>query len=222
MAIKLLISGVERTGKSTTTSKVKDGLVFSFDSKKYPFKVPHKNINEYYGMDALIDTMNETIGQYQEKYGELPKTIVMDTVTQLYTKIAKYSMDKFNGFDIHSNINKETLMFNDYIENTLLANDVNVVVVAHALLDENTSRYIIPASGNFAKTGSWLSIVDNASFIQVKNGSKFVISHSNLKFPCRTTLEDIPVDQPISEYDINQHIALLSKQVSDNDEFSFD
>lgn len=155
-AVKLLICGVERTGKSTTTSKIKDGLVFSFDAKTYPFKVPHKNISSYYGMDNLIDTMNETVGQYQEKYGKLPATIVMDTVTQLYTKIAKFSMDKFNGFDIHSNNNKETLMFNEYIEDTLIANGVNVVIVAHALLDEATSRYIIPATGNFAKTGSWL------------------------------------------------------------------
>jgi len=221
MAVKLLFCGVERTGKSTTTSKIKDGLVFSFDSKVYPFKTPSKDINEYHGMSWLEDTMNDTISAYEDRYGSLPKTIVMDTVTQLYNMIAKFSMDKFSGFDIHSNINKETLAFNSYIEDVLIANGVNVVIVAHTLYDSDTYRYIIPATGNFAKTGSWLSIVDNSSFVHIKNGSKFVIEHTNMKFPCRTTLEDIPDSQPIEEYDINEHIYKLSKVHTENEEFKF-
>jgi hypothetical protein len=217
MSIKYLISGLERSGKTTATSKIEDALIVSIDMKKYPFKKPHVNIKEYEGMNNFIDRINETIVKYKEKFGEFPKSIVFDTVTSLYTLITKYSMDKFNGFNIHSNISKETLMFNDYVENTLLENGVNVVIIAHAVWDQDTGRYYIPATGAFAKSGSWLGAVDEASFIEFKN-NKYSIYHNDGKFPCRTTL-DIKVKESIEEWDINEHIEKLKNSHNDNEEY---
>jgi len=220
MSVKLLISGVERSGKSTLTSQIVDALVISFDTKAYPFSVPHVNVEKYQGLGQLLQLINEKVGLYKEKYDRFPNTIVLDTVTALYTMINHYASDRFSGYDIHSTINKDTLGFNDYIENTLIKNGVNVVIVAHTIYDADTSRYIIPASGAFAKSGSWLGTVDNAVYVGIK-ANKFFAYHKDLKFSCRSTLgEEIPMSSPIEEYDINAHIALLLSKHNDNKEFT--
>lgn len=157
-AIKLLIAGFENTGKSTTASKIEDALVINFDRKTYGFAVPHVNITEYTGIDDLISTINEKLGAYQERYNKLPQTVVLDTVTQFYTTLQAYNENNFKGFDVHKNNNKDTLNLNAYIEDTLIANDINVVIVAHTVFDQETARHIIPATGQFGKAGSWLSV----------------------------------------------------------------
>ena len=217
-AVKLLISGFEASGKSTTGAAIKNAMVMNFDRKSYNFSVPHVNIPIFRGMDELIDTMNTKVGAYKKKFGKLPETVVLDTVTQLYTAIQKYNIEKYKGFDVHSGINKDTLSLNAYVEDVLIANGVNVVVLAHTVYDSETSRHIIPASGAFAKAGSWLSVVNNASFIEKKSG-KLVINHKSMKLPCRTTLTDIPSSQPIEDYDINGHLAQLSGSQEEAVEF---
>jgi len=208
MAIKLLISGFENTGKSTTASKIDDALVINFDRKEYGFKVPHMNIVEYSGLDALIGTINEKLGVYQERFGSLPKTVVFDTVTQFYSTMQGYNDGAFKGFDIHKHNNSDTLGLNAYIEDVLIANGVNVVIVAHTTFDADTARHIIPATGQFGKAGSWLSVVNEAIFIEKKTG-KFIIHQKSMKFPCRTTLPDMEESVDGSTYDINAHIQRL-------------
>jgi len=157
-AVKLLVCAYESCGKSTITSGIHNALVVNFDRKEYGFKVPHVNVPEFEGITPLINMLNEKVGLYQEKFGSLPETIVLDTVTQFYSAMQYYNAEKFKGFEIHSNNNKDTLALNAYIEDTLIANGVNVVIVAHTMYDADTSRHIIPASGQFAKAGSWMSV----------------------------------------------------------------
>lgn len=207
-AIKLLVSGFENTGKSTVASKVENAMVVNFDRKEYGFAVPHMNITAYDGIEGLISTINEKLGVYSEKMGVLPKTIVLDTVTQFYSTMQQYNMERYKGFDIHSANNKDTLELNAYIEDVLLANGVNVVIVAHTIYDADTARHTIPASGQFAKAGSWLSVVNDAIFIE-KKSNKRVVHQKSLKFPCRTTIEGIDEELDAEKYDINAHIATL-------------
>jgi len=218
MAIKLLISGFENTGKSTLASKIKDAMVINFDRKEYGFAVPHMNITDYKGIDPLIATINEKLGVYQEKLGKLPATIVMDTVTQFYSTMQKYNDDAYKGFDIHKNNNRDTLNLNAYIEDVLIANGVNVIIVAHTTFDADTARHIIPASGQFGKAGSWMSVVNDAVFIEKKSG-KFVIHQKSMKFPCRTTLSKIEDSLDSDVYDINDHIARLTASKLEATEF---
>jgi len=208
-AIKLLVSGFENTGKSTTAAAIKDALVVNFDRKEYGFAVPHTNIKDYNGMDALVSTINEKLGVYQEKMGKLPATVVMDTVTQFYSTMQKYNDAAFKGFDIHKANNSDTLNLNAYIEDVLIANGVNVVIVAHTTFDADTARHIIPASGQFGKAGSWMSVVNDAIFIEKKTG-KFLIHQKSMKYPCRTTLADIEESVDSKDYDINAHIQRLT------------
>lgn len=207
-AIKLLVSGFEASGKSTITSQIKDALIVNMDRKAYSFQVPHINITEYTGIDTLIELINIKLGVYQEKFGKLPTTVVFDTVTQLYSTIQAYNENNFKGFDVHKNNNRDTLNFNAYVEDVLLANGVNVIIVAHTTWDVDTARHIIPATGQFGKAGSWLSVVNDSIFIEKKSG-KFIVHQKSMKFPCRTTITDIKESVDSTEYDINNHIETL-------------
>ena len=218
MAIKLLISGFENTGKSTTAAKIENAMIVNFDRKEYGFPVPHMNITDYTGIDALIDTINEKLGVYQEKVGKLPQTIVLDTVTQFYSTMQAYNDNAYKGFDIHKNNNRDTLNLNAYIEDVLIANGVNVVIVAHTTFDADTARHIIPATGQFGKAGSWMSVVNDAIFIEKKTG-KFIIHQKSMKFPCRTTLPDVEESVDGDNYDINEHIAKLTASKIEAQEF---
>lgn len=209
MAIKLLVSAFESSGKSTITSKLSNVLVINFDRKEYSFKVPHANIKEYTGMDNIITLISEKLVAYKEKFGNFPSTVVFDTVTQMYSAMQKYNADKYKGFDVHTKNSQETLAFNDFIEQSLIPSDINVVIVAHTLYDEATARHLIPATGAFAKAGSWLSVVNDAVFIE-KKPNKLVVHTSGLKYPARSTLDDLPTNIDIEEYDLQKHIDMLS------------
>ena len=218
-AIKLLVSAYESCGKSTLTSGIENALVVNLDHKEYGFAAVHTNIPDYEGMDTLTDIINSKIEAYHEKKGEYPETVVIDTVTQLYSAIQKYNGTRFTGFDIHSNNNRDTLNFNSYIEDSLIANDINVVIVAHCMWDGDSGRHIIPATGQFAKAGSWMSVVNEAIYIE-KKSAKLVVHTVSMKFPCRTTLKDTKTGIDISEFDINAHIKALVDSKVETEEWS--
>ena len=216
-AVKLLVSAYESCGKSTITSKVSDALIINLDHKEYGFPAVHANIPNYEGMDELTETINSKVEAYNDKKGEYPKTVVIDTVTQLYSAIQKYNGTRFTGFDIHSNNNRDTLNFNGYIEEVLIANGINVVIVAHCMYDADSGRHVIPATGQFAKAGSWMSVVNEAIYIE-KKSSKLVVHQTSMKFPCRTTLKDLKPSLPIEEFDINNYLeTLIASKVETTD-----
>lgn len=209
MAVKFLVSAFEKSGKSTITSQLKNPLVINLDQKEYGFKVPHVNIKEYLGMDALLETIAEKLQAYKDKFGKYPENLIFDTVTQMYSAMQKYNSDKYKGFDIHSKNNQETMAFNQFIEQQLLPAGINVIIVAHTLYDEATSRHIIPATGAFAKAGSWTSVVNDSIFVEVKS-NKLVVHLKGLKYPARTTLTDLPDSIPVEEYSLQDHLDQLS------------
>jgi len=215
--VKFLVAAFESSGKSTLTSQLDKVLVFNMDKKEYGFKVPHVNIKGYEGMDALIDLITEKLEAYNEKFGEYPQTVVFDTVTQMYSAMQKYNGTKYKGFDEHKANNADTLAINEFIEESLIPSGINVVIVAHTIYDEATGRHIIPATGAFAKSGSWLSVVNDAVFIE-KKANKLLVHTGGLKFPARTTL-DIPTAVEISEYSIQEHLQQLMDNKFEAEDF---
>jgi len=216
--IKLLIVAKEATGKTTLISTIKDGLVASTDNKAFSGKVPHYRYSSYNGIQDFIDTNNTKISAYQEKYGQLPGTMVIDSVTHFQIAMERWANDKFTGFNIWSSLGKEILTFNAYLEDVLLANGINVVLTAHCNYDSETARYEISSPGNFGKQGSWLSVTDNSVFLEIKNGKR-IVHHTSTKFPCRSNLAGIPESQSIEEYDLNKHIELLASMKTESEEF---
>lgn len=207
-AVKLLVSAFEACGKSTLTSKTENALVINLDHKEYGFPAVHANIPTYEGMDELTEEINGKIEAYNDKHNKYPETVVIDTVTQLYSAIQKYNGTRYTGFDIHSNNNKDTLNFNGYIEETLIANGINVIIVAHCMFDTDSGRHIIPATGQFAKAGSWMSVVNDAIYIE-KKSTKLVVHQTSMKFPCRTTQKDLTPSVAVEDFDINQYLKTL-------------
>ena len=216
--VKLLLTGFESCGKSTITSALTDAIVVNMDQKEYNFKVPHVNIKEYDGMDSLLALVTEKIQAYSTRFGKLPKTVVFDTVTQMYSAMQKYNADKYKGFDVHTKNNQETMAFNQFIEQELIPAGINVVIVAHTLYDEATSRHIIPATGAFAKAGSWLSVVNNSIFVERKS-NKLVVHLKGLKYPTRTTIEGLPDSVEIDDYSLQDHLDQLAATQIEAEEF---
>lgn len=215
--VKLLVTGLESSGKSTITSKIKDALVINFDNKEYNFEVANADFREYTGLDSVIDFINNKLVAYKEKNGKFPKVLIIDTVTQLYSSMVLYNSKKYTGFNIHSQNNVDTLDLNNYFEDVILANGVDLVVVAHTIFDPDTKAYTIKSQGQFRDAGSWLSIVNDSIFIEKRNG-KLAVFLNDIKYPSRTSLENLEEKMTIDEYDINTHLDKLrnSKETIQN------
>jgi len=208
--IKILYTGLENTGKTTLTSYIEDAMVIGIDSKPYPYAIPHYEVREFHGVVDFKNTLVEKIKAYKEKFGKYPKTVVLDTVTKLYELIYLWAEDNYKGFDVHNAISKSTLQLNGMLDKLLVDRGINLVVVAHVQFDQNTNRFIVPATGKFKDSGSWLSVVDEASYVHVLGNERW-ISHKEIKFPCRSTLgQDLPDKDLLSNYDINEHIKALT------------
>lgn len=217
--IKLGIIAMENSGKTTLISQIKDALVVSTDNKAFTGKVPHFRYSTYGGIEDFLGTLESKIESYQEKFKKLPRTLVLDSVTHLAVNMEKYWNDKATGFNVWSGLGKDITTLNAYLEDVIIPNGINVVFTSHCQFDKDTARYTISAAGQFGKNGSWLSVTDNASFLEVKGGKR-VIQHTNPKFPCRSNLADIPESQPVDEYDINEHIAALEANIQESEEWT--
>ena len=154
--IKLLIVAKENSGKTTLIGKIKEGLVVSTDNKAFTGKVPHFRYNYYNGIQDFINVVNDKISAYLEKYEKLPQSLVIDSVTHLQNNMEKWANDKFTGFNIWSNLGKEILALNAYLEDVILPAGINVIITAHCQFDSETNRYEIASPGSFGKNGSWL------------------------------------------------------------------
>lgn len=218
-AVKLLVCGFESSGKSTVTSQLENVLVFNFDHKEFGFKVPHVNIKEYTNIDNIISLISDKIQAYYDKFNKYPTTVVFDTITQLYSSMQRYNAEKYKGFDEHRQNNLDTLTFNQFIEDSLIPSDINVVIVAHTIYEESTSRHIIPATGAFAKAGSWLSVVNDSIFVE-KKSNKLLVHTNNLKYPCRTTLQGIESGIDIENYSLQDHLNKLTSVKFEAAEFT--
>jgi len=216
MAVTLLVSAFEKCGKSTVVSKCKDAFVFNLDQKKYPFKVPHSNISEYNGIKPLIETFENKLQAYKEKYKKFPATVIFDTVSQMYSAMQRYNIQKYTNYEVHNQNNLQTLEFVHFVKDVLIAQgNINVVIVSHTVYDEPTKRHVIPSTGQFSKAGSWLGVANNAIFIE-NTGSKLKVHFGGLKVPARTTNIDgetsIPEPMLLEDYNIQEHLDKLNQQ----------
>lgn len=219
MAVKLLISSLANCGKTTLLQSLEDVYVVAHDGKQYPFAQPHTNIDSFQSVSSLIDTVNSKLALYKEKVGNLPTTVVFDSVSKIFESIADNCGRMYKGFEIWKNVNSEVAEFNRYIEGVLLPHGINVVIVSHAVWNADTVSYELVAQGSFAKKGGWLSEVDNSIFIEIKN-SKRIIHHRSPKFAARSTLSTIPDNQPAEEYNLQTHINLLTASKNNAEAFT--
>ena len=219
MAVKLLIAAESNSGKTTLTKNLTDALVISHDGKKYPFAVPHYMVNSFESTKELTDNVNAKIVAYKEKYGNYPKTIVFDSVSKIFDTMLAVCNRKHTGFKIYSELNNEVNEFTTYIQNTLIASDMNVVLISHAIYDQDTAKYNLVGKGDFAKRGGFLSEVDQSIFLETK-ANKRIIHFRSTKFPARTLVDDDPDSMSVDEFNLQRYIEKLSSLQEAADEFS--
>ena len=149
MSVKLLISAESNSGKTTLTKTLKDALVVSHDGKKYPFAVPHIMVDTFDSTARLIALINEKILAYKEKFKVYPKTVVFDSVSKIFDTILNNCSSKHTGFKIYSELDAEITMLTSYIQNTLIASNMNVVFISHAIWDQDTAKFNLVGKGSY-------------------------------------------------------------------------
>ena len=219
MSVKILISAEANSGKTTLTKSLKDSLVVSHDGKRYPFPVPHVLIPTFTSTSELVNTTIEKIEAYNTKFGEYPKTIVFDSVSKIFDTIHTNCNEKFTGFKVYSELDKEVNEFTSFIENSLIASGMNVVLISHAIYDADTAKYSLVGKGSFAKRGGFLAEVDEAMFIELKN-SKRILHLRSAKVPARSLQEDLPDSVSVNDFNLQEHIELLASNAEGVDEFA--
>jgi hypothetical protein len=219
MSIKLLIAAESNAGKTTLTKDLQNALVVSHDGKKYPYPVPHVMVETFQSVDELIKLINDKIVAYKEKFNTYPKTIVFDSVSKIFDTILDTCNTKHTGFKIYSELDREIHELTEYIQNTLIASDMNVVLISHALYDAETTKYNLIGKGSFQKRGGFLAEVDQALFIETKN-SKRILHFRSTKFPARTLRAEDPDSIAVDEFNLQDYLSALYDEQSNVDEFA--
>lgn len=209
MAVKLLISGTSNSGKTTLLSSLKDAFVVYHDGKNFPFPMPHTNIATFSTSAEFIKTVTEKLQAYKAKFGQLPTTVAIDSVSKIFDTLADSCATKYTGFNVFSNLNKEIHEITDYVQNVLIANGMNVVIISHAIYDADTTNYSLIGKGDFSKRGSFLAETDFAIFLETKN-NKRIVHHKSTKFPARNLLGDMPDSEPVEGFNLQEYIDKLS------------
>lgn len=210
--VKMLVSALPAIGKTSLLQSLENTLVIARDGKKYPFPQAHVNVPDFTSADELIDIITDKIGAYETKVGDLPETIAIDSVSKIVLDIEGYCLERIKSFP-YGVINTEIKKFVDFIERDLTPT-FNVVMVSHAMYNEDVSGYsLVNAGGSYGKKGGILSEVDEAIFLELK-GKKRTIHYRNPKMCARTTVSDLPDSVPIEEFDLADHLKMLQGKQS--------
>lgn len=218
--VKLLVSGVSNSGKTSLLSSLEDAFVISHDGKNFPFPIPHANIAAFDSADGFIKLITEKLQAYKAKFNKLPATVAIDSISKIFDTLYDNCSTKFTGFKVYSELDSEIHKFTEYIQNVLIANGMNVVILSHAIYDADTTNYNLVGKGSYAKRGGTLSEVDYAIFLETKN-NKRIVHHRSTKFPARTLLNTVPDSQPVEEFNIQDYINELSKVKDSVAEYEF-
>ena len=245
MGAKILVNGVAGSGKTNLIKTLTDAFVISRDGKAFPFNIPHMVVPEFYSMDIMInggevevdgegvviEGFYDKMEKYNEKIGSYPKTIVLDSASKLMQDIIDFANLNFTNFDIHSHINREIAVLTKFVQEGLVANDMNVIIINHVM--DNDKLGLIPiGQGKFKDKGSWYSEVDHAILVE-----NMKVTHRGVKSQARTTIATLPDKQYVENdvnpskskklqegevyYDLQKHIDMILETQNSNAEWKF-
>ncbi len=216
--VKMLVSGITNSGKTSILQTLEDVLIIARDGKQYPFPQAHVNVPDFTKIDTLIDLIVDKVEAYEQKMGSVPKTIAIDSISKILLDIEGYILEQVKSFP-YGKVNTEIKKFVDFIERDM-ATTFNVVLVSHALYSEDTNGYsLVNAGGSYGKKGGMLSEVDEAIFLEVR-GANRVVHYRNAKMAARTTMADLPNSVPLEDFNLQKHIKMLQTKQSKAAEWS--
>ena len=214
----MLVSGITNSGKTSLLQTLEDVLVIARDGKQYPFPQAHVNVPDFTATDQLIDLIVEKVEAYEQKMGSVPKTIAVDSISKILLDIEGFVLEQVKSYP-YGKVNTEIKKFVDFIERDM-ATSFNVVLVSHALYNEDTNGYnLVNAGGSYGKKGGMLSEVDEAIFLEVKAKSR-TIHYRNSRMAARTTMTKLPDSAPLEDFNLQKHIELLQTKQSKAAEWS--
>ena len=243
---KYMVVGVSGAGKSFALQGLKNAFVVYADTKKrFPLKLPHTNVYpykefvtkqggkvvnnlppkaiEYSGMQDFKQQIIQKLMIYKEKNGKFPQTIAFDAITNIYKMINDYiKKTTKNVYGSHSaDTARDTDDFMSWIERTFIAKGINIVFLAHAVVNPETGEYQVATSGSktFENTGGFMGMLNYASFIYTNDGQR-LIAHKDVEYAtvCRSMLEDIEDFEDAEDFDIQKMIDKISKNESETDD----
>lgn len=201
-AAKILITGMPNTGKTSLLKPLQNALVISRDGKPFSLELPHVNVPDYKTIEEFLDIVQNKIEAYENKFSKSPDTIVFDSVSRVFTDIETSCSKRFSGYDVWSNVNKEINTFLSSITE-MQEGGFNIVLIAHAVWDENAKKYIETCKGSFAKTGGFLSTVDYAINIDVV-GNKRIVTHRGIHLS--RTQVDVPDKEDVNNFNLQDYV----------------
>ncbi|WAK44658.1 exonuclease [Alteromonas phage vB_AmeP_PT11-V19] len=215
----MLVSALPAVGKTSLLQSLEDVVVIARDGKKYPFPQPHVNVPDFETVDEFIATVVETVEKYEEKFGNLPKTLAFDSFSKVVLDIEGNVLSRVSSFP-YAVVNTEIKKLVDFIENDVASN-FDVVIVSHANFNEETTGYqLVNAGGSWGKKGGILSEVDESLFIEMK-GKKRILHYRNPKMIARTTVADLPDSEELTdEFSLQKHLEMLRSKQSEAAEWS--
>lgn len=214
--MKLLISGMGNTGKTSLLHTLEDVLVLANDGKKYPFKQPHVNIGEINTAEQFVDIINDSIGRYNEKFDKLPKYLVIDSISKTLLDIEAHYLRTVNSFP-YGPIGKDISAAMHYLQNEVVPEGINIIFVSHAFKDDQDIA-LVNAGGSWGKKGGVISEVDEAIYVEMK-GKKRVVTFKNHKL-ARSLVHEGEDSMNVDDFNLNDYMKLLLSSQSEVEEWS--
>ncbi len=215
---KILISGLSNCGKTSLLRTLTDVLVIANDGKKYPFKQPHRNIEVTTTADSLIAEIEDAMDGYSKKFGVLPRTIAIDSISKILLDIQDHFLATVTSFP-YGPMGKDISRLMAYFENELVKNGCNVIFISHAEKDEDGQFKLVTAGGASGKRGGVIADVDNSMYVDVR-GKKRIVHHRNPKLLARTLSEDLPDTEEVEDFNLQSYLENLLATETDTDEWT--
>lgn len=245
---KLLVTGVSGAGKSSTLSKLEDAYVIYADTKKvFPFSIPHTNVYaykefrkkkkidgkvkvvnelpeksiEYTGIDNFLKDLSSKLVTYKKVKGKLPKTIAFDAITNIYKMINDYICTTTkNNYGSHSaDTAKDTDKFLSWIEREIIGRGINVVLLAHVVINRETGDLQVATSGSktFENTGGFMGTVNYASYVYTTDDGVRMVSNKDNEFSTvsRSLLKDVEESVMLEDFNIQDMLNAIKKESSE-------
>lgn len=216
---KILILGTANSGKTTLLKSLEDAVVFSYDSKDFPFNIPHRNMHhEKNGGNITTgedfkNRVSDLLKSYKKTFKTLPKTFVIDSISTIVGSINSYCNSTFTGFTQWSEYSKEIDIVNNTI-NELTVLGINVIIITHAQYNNQNDKWEDTTKGSFnKKEGGFLSTVDYAVFIEAnKNGDRIIYLNNPYKLSrTKIELKDEEKEVDANDFNLQEYINKIEK-----------
>lgn len=242
MGIKVLINGVAGAGKTDLLRTFGEEIfVISRDAKEFSLPLPHVLVENYTNMTALIAFMTDKINAYSEKYGDIPKVVAIDSVSQITMDVIDKAAQTPNVYGSQgAEVTKEMSMLTKFIHEDLELSGITVLLLNHVVVEKEdgkeTGSYVQFGQGKFLSKGGFYATT-NESVTVVPEGKHRAIYTRGVDKQARTMCNSLPdklwiadsVDPSKSKklkdgehyFSLKEHVDMLLAKQTSNAKWSF-